>query len=183
VIASTTCTKFISNQYWYFCFLLCPFYTLYLCLTICLLINKFGVFFQFVEVLFVLNLATFPFQKLCARCHVLNIVVATINVHCNVCCVKITIHEFQLWWLEQVQLLHTTKLWGKLILVPISQLASFGEHIEQMVLQHESPCVLVVNFFSQIVLLLVMACHFPSSSNPHVDLESPNTKRKLHFDG
>jgi hypothetical protein len=82
----------------------------------------------------------------------------------------LAIHEFQLWWLEQVQLLNTTKSWGKFILAPISQLASFGEHIEQMVLQHESSCVLVVNYFSQIVLLLVMACHFPFSSNPHVDL-------------
>ncbi len=85
--------------------------------------------------------------------------------------------------MEHVQLLNKTKLWGKFILAPISQLANFGEHIEQVVLQHESSCVLVVNFFSQIVLLLVMAYHFPSSSDPHVDLESPSARWKLHFDG
>jgi hypothetical protein len=90
----------------------------------------------------------------------------------------LAIHEFQLCWLEQVQLLNTTKLWGKFILTPISQLASFGEHIEQMVPQHESSCVLVLKFFSQ-TILLVMACHFPSSSNPHVDLDLLMQNRSL----
>jgi len=99
------------------------------------MINKFGFFFQFVEVLFVFNQTTFPFQKLCARCHVLNIVVAPINVHCNVCCVKITIKKVGYSRVSIVTI--GTSSWGKIILAPISQLASFGEHIEQMVLQHE----------------------------------------------
>jgi hypothetical protein len=93
-----------------------------------------------------------------------------------VMCVKITIKKVGYSWVSIV-LIGTSstpkhnELWSKFILTPISQLASFGEHIEQMVPQHESSCVLVVYFFSQTILLLVMACHFPSSSNPRVDLD------------
>jgi hypothetical protein len=43
----------------------------------------------------VLNLATLPFLKLCAKCHALDIVVSTTNddVNCNVCHGKNTIEK------------------------------------------------------------------------------------------
>ncbi len=53
-------------------------------------INDLLFFFWAIGILSILNLAAFLFYKLCAKCHVLNIVVATMNgnVHCNVCGVK-----------------------------------------------------------------------------------------------
>jgi hypothetical protein len=51
-------------------------------------INDFFLSLRLLEVLFILNLAALPLQKICAKCHVSDIIVATTNchVHYNVWC-------------------------------------------------------------------------------------------------
>jgi hypothetical protein len=46
-------------------------------------------FFQTTGVLSIISLTTPPFQKVCANCHVTNVIISpTGGVHCNVCCPK-----------------------------------------------------------------------------------------------
>jgi hypothetical protein len=78
----------------YSCYFLTPFFRLYISFTIGSLMNC-SFFFWVVGVLSIFNLITFPLRKSCAKCHLLDIIVATTNgdVHYYVCGVKTTIKK------------------------------------------------------------------------------------------
>ncbi len=96
-------TKLTSNQplvrlIIYSCYLFNLIFRLCISFTIGSLMTFF--FFRVVGILSILKFAALLFWKLCAKCHVSNIVVATMNnnVHYNVCGVKTTIKKVGFLW-------------------------------------------------------------------------------------
>jgi hypothetical protein len=91
--------------------------------------------------------------------------------------VHMSVQLIFLFYHVQVKLLIKTKLQGKFLLFPTSQLVGFEEHIEQMVLQPRSFTNSASDFCVH-PMIVASSLHIPlpSSSNLHVDVELSNTK-------